>query len=162
LPDFPKEIMKSNWYSGFYQVSKYKHLHYLFVESLSKPESDPVIVFYNGGPGGASIFLAFAGLSPIRVNPKNGNFSLSQFNYSWCNEANVLFIDNPAGVGYSYASRSIDDFHNDYSFSKDALSFMKQFYNDYSEFLDNPLYIAGASYGGIYAPSLAMTIHSYN
>ena len=74
----------------------------------------------------------------------------------------MLFIDNPAGVGYSYAQRTIDDFHNDFSFSSDALSFMKQFYSDYSEFLDNPLYISGGSYGGIYAPRLAWTIHVYN
>ena len=74
----------------------------------------------------------------------------------------MLFIDNPAGVGYSYAPWEIDNFHNDYSFSRDALSFMKQFYKDFSEFLNNPLYIAGSSYGGIYAPTLAWTIHSYN
>ena len=44
----------------------------------------------------------------------------------------------------------------------DALSFMLSFYEDWPERRANPLYIAGGSYGGIYAPRLAYAIHSNN
>jgi carboxypeptidase C (cathepsin A) len=39
--------------------------------------------------------------------------------------------------------------------SKDALAAMKDFYLGFPEFLNNPLYISGESYGGIYVPYLA-------
>ena len=42
------------------------------------------------------------------------------------------------------------------------MSFIKQFYADWPELLSNPLFIAGGSYGGIYAPNLAWAIHSHN
>jgi carboxypeptidase C (cathepsin A) len=40
-------------------VAKTREIHYLFVESLSKPETDPIIVIFNGGPGGAAVGMAF-------------------------------------------------------------------------------------------------------
>ena len=55
---------KSDWYSGFYDVSSNRHLHYIMIESLNKPETDPVLVFFNGGPGAASTSLAFNGMGP--------------------------------------------------------------------------------------------------
>lgn len=51
--------LSSKWYSGYFDVSKYKKLHYLLIDSLNKPETDPIIIVFNGGPGGPSTFLAF-------------------------------------------------------------------------------------------------------
>lgn len=118
--------MTSKWYSGHYPVTDHKHLHYLFIESEHKPETDPVLVFFNGGPGGASITLAFRGLGTLMSGKtEEGLFNLTPFNNSWCSNASLIFLDNPAGVGFSYAERKIDDFHNDLSFEKDGLAFMK-------------------------------------
>jgi carboxypeptidase C (cathepsin A) len=38
------------------------------MESQDKPATDPVIVYFNGGPGGASIFLSFVGMGPYVAN----------------------------------------------------------------------------------------------
>jgi carboxypeptidase C (cathepsin A) len=38
------------------------------MESLDKPATDPVIVYFNGGPGGASIFLGFVLMGPYLAN----------------------------------------------------------------------------------------------
>jgi cathepsin A (carboxypeptidase C) len=92
-------------------VSKGRHLHYLFTESLDKPESDPVLIFFNGGPGGASISLAFVKMGPLTYINET---YLKPSNYSWNRRANVLYIDNPAGVGYSYAEKPRDIKTNDY------------------------------------------------
>ena len=73
--------MDSKWYSGHYNVTRTKHIHYLFIESLNEPEKDPIIVFFNGGPGGASIHLAFYGLSPLHAwQDQNGSFTVVDFN----------------------------------------------------------------------------------
>ncbi len=45
-------------------------------------------------------------------------------NKSWCRNSSVLLIDNPAGVGFSYAKRENDKSANDHSNAKDMLNFM--------------------------------------
>jgi len=95
--------LSSRWYSGHFNVSRGRHLHYLYTESLDKPETDPVIVFFNGGPGGASIFITFLGMGPYKTLDISQD--LTPFKNSWNQRANILYIDNPAGVGYSYAER---------------------------------------------------------
>ena len=32
------------------------NMHYIFIESERDPKSDPVVVWYNGGPGASSMF----------------------------------------------------------------------------------------------------------
>jgi carboxypeptidase C (cathepsin A) len=59
LPEVDPSLMQSSWFSGYFEVSSTRHMHYIFVESLGNVSSDPIIVFFNGGPGGPSTFLAF-------------------------------------------------------------------------------------------------------
>jgi carboxypeptidase C (cathepsin A) len=39
---------------------------------------------------------------------------------------------------------------------------MLEFYKDFPEYLQRPLYIQGISFGGVYAPILGMKIHQHN
>ena len=113
--------LSSKWYSGYFNVSKYKKLHYVFVDSLNKPETDPIIIVFNGGPGGPSTFLAFQ-LSPYVATSFAKN--LSDFPETWARNASLLFIDNPAGVGFSYAQRDVDYAVNENSNNNDLLKFL--------------------------------------
>ena len=95
----------------------------MFLESQDKPETDPVLIYFNGGPGGASIFLNFVLMGPYISF--DGTSKLNKWPFAWNRRANLLFIDNPAGVGYSFAERNIDIISSDYQYTKDALSFMR-------------------------------------
>ena len=90
----------------------------------------------------------------------NNTIFPNQFAYS--KKTNLLFVDNPAGVGYSWAKRSLDKTTNDYQFSLDAISFITQFFGEWPELTKNPLFVAGHSYGGIYAPYLTWQLHQHN
>jgi len=95
----------------------------MYVESLDKPETDPVLVYFNGGPGGATIYLNFYLMGPYVT--ADGTSKLYRSNYSWNRRANLLLIDNPAGIGYSFAENERDFIMSDYQYTRDALSLIR-------------------------------------
>ncbi len=74
----------------------------------------------------------------------------------------MLYIESPAGVGYSVGVNPQDRVHNDMTQSRDAFAAVQDFFSGFAEYLNNPLYISGASYAGIYVPYLAWQIHQHN
>ena len=69
--------------------------------------------------------------------------------------ANVLYIESPAGVGFTRADTPRDKIHNDVTQSEDALVAIQAFFAGFPEYLENDIYIAGESYAGIYVPYVA-------
>jgi len=67
----------------------------------------------------------------------------------------MLWLDQPAGVGYSYG-RSTDS--NEDMVGEDSYYFLQSFFQAHPEYAQNPLFIVGESYGGHYAPSIAHRI----
>jgi len=41
-------------WSGYIDLPGGKHLHYIFIESMNAPATDPVLLWLNGGPGCSS------------------------------------------------------------------------------------------------------------
>jgi carboxypeptidase C (cathepsin A) len=76
----------------------------------------------------------------------------------------MLYLESPAGVGYSVFNTTNDTSyaHNDMSQSIDAMTALLDWYNKFPELISNPLYISGESYGGIYVPYLAWQIYQHN
>lgn len=145
--------METNSYSGYINASETKQLHYVFVESKNDPTNDPVLIWFNGGPGCSSLLGFMQENGPIIYDDDTNVISTND--QSWNQMANVLYIESPAGVGYSLAGTEADTVHNDMSSSVDAMAALYQWYLKFPEYNDNKLYISGESYGGIYVPYLA-------
>lgn len=104
LPDCNR--LSSDWFSGYLQVSETKSLHYVFVSSLDDPKNDPVVVWFNGGPGCSSLLALFQEHGPFVID--DGEYSIRSNPEPWNKRASVLYIESPAGVGFSWANSNID------------------------------------------------------
>jgi len=69
-----------------------------------------------------------------------------------------LFVDQPAGAGFSQAADS-DLIVNERGVVDQMLEFLRQFYVMFPEYRTSEFYIAGEYYGGKYGPALAYGIH---
>jgi cathepsin A (carboxypeptidase C) len=138
-------------YAGYLTVDTdhQRKLFYWYVESQNDPETDPVVFWTNGGPG-CSGLLGFG--------TEHGPFYISQTGdltpnpYSWNSLANMLYMEQPAGVGFSYSEKNSDYSTGDSKVASDAFEFIVQFFNRFPERLSNPFYVASESYGGHYIP----------
>ena len=99
LPDAPAFTTKM--YSGYLSASETKSLHYVFAESKSDPANDPIIIWFNGGPGCSSMLAFMQENGPLAVD--DGEDYIKTNPYPWNTKANMLWIESPAGVGYSLA-----------------------------------------------------------
>ncbi|KAK5979024.1 Serine carboxypeptidase [Trichostrongylus colubriformis] len=154
LPEVSFELNFKH-YSGFFQVSDTHLLHYWFVESQNDPTNDPLIFWFNGGPGCSSL----GGLL-IEMGPYVANYdgkSLRANPYSWNKMASVVYIESPAGVGYSYATEG-NFTTNDDQTSLENYEAVKQFFTTFPQFRHHATYIMGESYGGVYVPTLTARI----
>ncbi|XP_017334981.1 lysosomal protective protein [Ictalurus punctatus] len=139
-------------YSGYLTVAGNKHLHYWFVESQKDPEKSPLVLWLNGGPGCSSLDGLLTEHGPFLI--QDDGTTLQYNPYSWNMIANVLYLESPAGVGFSYS----DDKKystNDSDVSMNNYLALKEFFRLFPEYSKNELFLTGESYGGIYIPTLA-------
>lgn len=148
--------LPSKQYSGYLNVSNGdSHLHYWLVESEKNPASDPVVLWFNGGPGCSSLDGFFYEHGPFEIASDYKTLTLRP--YRWSSIANVLYIESPVGVGFSY-SDSEDYSCNDDKTANQNLEAVEAFYALYPEFKANKFFITGESYAGVYVPTLAEAI----
>jgi hypothetical protein len=89
-------------------------------------------------------------LGPSSVN-KAGTKPIHN-EYSWNNNASVIFLDQPINVGYSYGDESVTD---TVAAGKDVYALLVLFFKQFPEYKDLPFHIAGESYAGHYIPVFA-------
>ncbi|XP_068655186.1 serine carboxypeptidase-like 18 [Aristolochia californica] len=90
--------------------------------------------------------------------PYDGSLpSLTLNPMSWTKVANIIFLDQPIGTGFSYASVS-DYSMSDTKSAKLVNQFIRKWLHDHPLFFSSPLYVAGDSYSGIIVPVIAQEI----
>ncbi|XP_058078157.1 serine carboxypeptidase-like 46 [Magnolia sinica] len=137
-------------------------LFYYFVQAdVSEPLSRPLTLWLNGGPGCSSLgFGAFMEHGPFR--PGN-NGLLIKNHYSWNLESNMLYLETPIGVGFSYSNTSENYIDwNDTKTAQENLNFLLSWFEEFPRYRDSDLYLTGESYAGHYIPQLAALVVEYN
>jgi len=130
-----------------------------FFESRSSPEEAPLVLWLNGGPGCSSATGLLFELGPCNIANEGKNITANPF--SWTNHANVIFLDQPVNVGYSYADDGTTVNSSPVA-GKDVYAFLELFLNRFPKYSSQPFHIAAESYGGTYAPNFANIIYKEN
>jgi cathepsin A (carboxypeptidase C) len=132
-----------------------KHLFYWFFESRNDPKNDPVVLWLNGGPGCSSLTGLFMELGPSSINEKG---EVVYNPSSWNENANVIFLDQPVNVGYSYSSGKVS---NTVAAGKDVYALLTLFFKQFPQYAKQSFHISGESYAGHYIPVFAAEILSH-
>ncbi|XP_052184547.1 serine carboxypeptidase-like 45 [Diospyros lotus] len=160
LPGQPQVCFQH--YSGYVTVDEKnpKALFYYFVEAETDPASKPLVLWLNGGPGCSSLGVgAFSENGPFRPSGK----VLVKNEYSWNREANMLYLETPIGVGFSYSTdSSLYGTVNDKITARDNLVFLQKWFVKFPQYRNRSLFITGESYAGHYVPQLAELILQFN
>ncbi|KAI6123771.1 serine carboxypeptidase [Pisolithus croceorrhizus] len=140
-----------------------KHLFFYFFESRNDPAKDDVTFSTNGRPGCSSSLGLFMELGPCRVLSDGG----PPFNpFSRNSNASVSFVDQPIGVGFSYAdydeivkTRLSSHVHSTTEeAAKDIAAFVAVFFQNFPEFQNRGFHMAG----GRYLPVFASEVYDQN
>ncbi|ESR43767.1 hypothetical protein CICLE_v10011695mg [Citrus x clementina] len=160
LPGQPQASFQQ--YAGYITIDEKQQraLFYYFVEAATEAASKPLVLWLNGGPGCSSIGAgAFCEHGPF----KPSGDTLLRNEYSWNKEANMLYLESPAGVGFSYsANKSFYGSINDAIAARDNLAFLEGWYEKFTEYKNREFFITGESYAGHYVPQLAQLIIQSN
>lgn len=112
----------------------------------------PLIIWLQGGPGASSTgFGNFAELGPLDAD-------LNSRSSTWIKSYNVLFVDNPVGVGFSHVDTSSYLTTTNRQIAEDFLVFLKEFYKTIPDLKNTPLFIFAESYGGKMAAEIALVV----
>ncbi len=131
------------------------------------PRTRPVMFFYNGGPGSATMYLRMTSLGPVRVDipdlehPVGGPYKISNNPHALLDAADLVFIDAP-GTGYSRVEGR-DAGKAFYGIDQDAAAFdrfIRRFLTKYDRWA-GPKYLFGESYGTTRDAVLGFQLHQH-
>ncbi|XP_071700113.1 serine carboxypeptidase-like 51 [Rutidosis leptorrhynchoides] len=137
---------------GYVPVRPKAHMFWWYYKSpyRTSDQSWPIILWLQGGPGASGVGLGnFEEIGPLdtSLNPRRS---------TWLKKADLLFVDNPVGVGYSFVEDETLYVKNDEEAAKDLTTLLMSIFNKDESLQKSPLYIMGESYGGKYGITLAL------
>ena len=156
LPLLPKNSSSIRMHAGYLPVNHQHHGALFFWHFADKSTTDKstTVIWLAGGPGGSSIAEAWWEIGPFRFQQDG---TIVKNNGSWSLFANLLFVDQPVGTGFSYIDT--DSFIHDLPEMADQfLYFLDRYIEIFPELLDEDIYLAGSSFAGQYIPYIAQAI----
>jgi cathepsin A (carboxypeptidase C) len=149
-------------HSGYFHVKSGvdKNYFYWFFESRSSPSTDPLVIWLTGGPGCSSQLALMTENGPC--TPSADGQTTVNNPFSWNTNSNIMWIDQPADVGFSYGQGISDVDHGEEEVGEDMYNFLQEFFTAHGEYLPNEFYVFGESYGGHYVPAISSRIFDGN
>lgn len=159
--EIPREALPTR--SGYLDVntataSRLFFAYYEALESTDALSKTPIILWLQGGPGCSGLIGNFGELGPWRVGE---DMKLHKNSNPWNRRYGLLFIDSPAGSGFSQAPSKDAMVTNHHDIARDLYEGLLLFFSE-KGFSSRDLYITGESYGGKYVPALGYYIMSQN
>lgn len=146
--DFSKSFNPESGYIDIkYENSTETKSQYFYVylqNRYNEPEL-PLLLWSNGGPGCSSLEGMFIGPGPYRLQ---NDLSLCWSDDGWDQYHNILFVDHPLDVGFSYTLNDTLTINNIQTIGDDMLQFLYSFFEIHPELLDNDFYLTGVSFAG--------------
>lgn len=109
-------------------------------------------VFVLGGPGGSSLTGLFAEHGPF-------DHELIPREHSWYLNHNIVYIDSPAGTGYSFCDSDDGYARTEDDVGKDLLNALQQFFLLFPNLQNNEFFISGESYGSKFVLAAGYAIY---
>ena len=141
---------EAQW-AGTVDVSDEHRLFFWFSESRNDPDKDPIMIWMNGGPGGSSMMGLFTEMGPCLL--ENDAKETSPNPWAWNNNASIIFLDQPAGTGFSSIAEGGKLPAHDLDGAEDFQTFLNVFFERiFPEKARLPIHIVGESYAGHMVP----------
>ena len=140
------------------------HTYAWYFPALNRDPGAPLLLWLQGGPGGASTFGALNEIGPVQVSldSDSGELRTERRDTTWAQEFDLLFLDNPVGTGFSFTGSDSGYARHRQDYEATLFEALQQFYSMFPEKLDADFYITGESYAGKYIPCLGHKIHEEN
>ncbi|TKY73143.1 Serine carboxypeptidase 29 [Spatholobus suberectus] len=121
-----------------------------------------LVCLHSAGPGCSSIAYGQAEeIGPFHIKSDGKTLHLNP--YSWNQVANILFLDTPVGVGFSYSKNESDLMTNgDKRIAEENLVFQLKWFEHFPQYKRSDFFISGESYAGHYVLQLSQVIVEYN
>jgi len=143
-------------HSGYFTFGEKKKQYFFWMfESRSDPVNDPTVMWLTGGPGCSSMTGLLFENGPCKVS-KDGK-STTPNPYSWTTKANVMWVDQPPGTGFSKGDWDAGED----GVAEDMYQFLQVFFKAKPEY-NKKFFVTGESYAGHYIPAVTHRIFEGN
>lgn len=136
-------------YAGLLPISgnanETKELFFWFFPSSNPAAAKEIAIWFNGGPGCSSLSGLLTENGPFQWQA--GTLAPVPNPYSWTNLTNMVWVEQPVGVGYTQGT---PDIKNEVDLGLEFAGFFKQFVDTF-DLHGFEVYITGESYAGYYA-----------
>ncbi|KAF8544567.1 carboxypeptidase D [Trichophaea hybrida] len=159
IPDVDFDVGES--YSGLLPISKNatesRELFFWFFPSTTgNTTTDELVIWLNGGPGCTSLEGLLQENGPFLW--QTGTFKPLQNVYSWHKLANVLWVDQPVGTGFSVGTPNV---RNEEEAAEQFLGFLEGFLETFG-MQGRTTYVTGESYAGYFVPYIVDAMYKKN
>ncbi|KAI1384015.1 putative carboxypeptidase S1 [Hypoxylon trugodes] len=146
-----------NQYSGYITVGPNMNMWFWFFEARRNPQKAPLVAYWDGGPGTAAEYGLFTQNGPCHFVNNETEPSLNP--YSFNEYANMLYIDQPIGTGFSYGNATVNSTK---SAAPYVWNLLQAFYDSFPEYESRDFSAFSQSYGGHFGPEFVRYIVDQN